>query len=168
MQCSLSIFALSSCHGRRLALCSMLCLTLSLCTFPFPCLTNSVCSSMSCFTMSTLRDSMRVPQQVDVDSFPTAATRPAMVKFIHPANNTSVLSLAANDLVVAGIGGNPHLDWHSWHVGSSINPVFFPHLGIVAPLESPVLLGTFCFNPKNTTFTLMMMAYRGIPSTSIS
>jgi hypothetical protein len=51
---------------------------------------------------------MRVPQQADIDSFPSVAIRTrTMVKFIHPANNASFLSLAANDFVAAGVGGNP-------------------------------------------------------------
>jgi hypothetical protein len=50
---------------------------------------------------------MRVPQQADIDSFPSGAIGMTMVKFIHPANDASFLSLAANDLVAAGVDGNP-------------------------------------------------------------
>jgi hypothetical protein len=56
--------------------------------------------------MSALRDPMRVPQQADIDSFPSAASI-TMVKFIHPAYDASFLSLAANDFVPAGVDGNP-------------------------------------------------------------
>jgi hypothetical protein len=67
------------------------------------------------FAMSALRDPMRVPQQADIDSFPSATSRTTMVKFIHPANDASFLSLAPNDFAAAGVGGNP--------------PTFGPHLG---------------------------------------
>jgi hypothetical protein len=77
---------------------------------------------------------MRVPQQADIDSFPSAASRITMVKFIHPANDASFLSLAANDFVAAGVGGNP--------------PTFGLHLGTallacqVIALNRPGFLST--------------------------
>lgn len=58
-----------------------------------------------------------------------------MVKFFHPANGASFLSLAANDFVAAGVGGNP--------------PTFGLHLGTallacqIIAFNRPGFLSTF-------------------------